>query len=131
MRTDKETGPDGRQVNGGEVDRLIGKMEKEKCAGRGVLKDVWPLLSGPHLREELGLGRRSQLPPLSQSASRRSALPSMKQTFLDTVLITIITLCLGRCSWLRLRVSLFVAPYVNTLPGDLWAIIKSRLQDAC
>lgn len=41
------------------------------------------------------------------------------------------SLCLGRCSWLRLRVSLFVAPYVNTLPGDLWAIIKSCLQDAC
>lgn len=39
------------------------------------------------------------------------------------------SLCLGRCSWLR--VSLFVAPYVNTLPGDLWAIIKSCLQDAC
>lgn len=29
MCIDKETGPDGRQVNGGEVDRLSGKMEKE------------------------------------------------------------------------------------------------------
>ncbi|KAF4111217.1 hypothetical protein G5714_008248 [Onychostoma macrolepis] len=35
------------------------------------------------------------------------------------------------CSWLRLSFSLFVAPYVTTLPGDLWAIIKSCFQDAC
>ncbi len=60
-----------------------------------------------------------------------SPMWSMKQTFLDTVLIAIITLRLRCCPWLRLSFSLFVAPYVTTLPGDLWAIIKSCFQRLC